>query len=93
MRQSLRLACCLVAVAFAAISQTDHGTITGTVQDPAKAVVPNAGITATNTETGAIYQTATTGNRQLHSGVAAREAMPRVPCILFPGAANRSMES
>ena len=44
-----------------AAAQTDHGTITGTVTDPAKAVVPNAVVTATNLETGATFQTVATG--------------------------------
>ena len=43
-----------------AAAQTDHGTITGTVSDPAKAVVPNAVVTAKNSETGTTSQTVTT---------------------------------
>src|SRR3954469_20534122 len=42
------------------VAQADHGTITGTVQDPAKAVVANASVIATNTETGSVYQAAST---------------------------------
>jgi hypothetical protein len=60
MRQSSRLFSCLLAVALSAFSQTDRGTLTGTVSDPASAVVPNAGITARNTESGSVYQTLTT---------------------------------
>src|ERR1041384_2019443 len=60
MRLNLRLALCMVTLVFGAISQTDHGTITGTVQDPAKAVVPSAVVIASNTETGAVYQTVST---------------------------------
>ena len=57
---------CLVAivgilVALAAYAQSDRGTITGTVSDPANAVVPGANIVVTNTETGAQYKTVTTG--------------------------------
>ncbi|MEP6714028.1 MAG: TonB-dependent receptor [Terriglobia bacterium] len=48
-------------MASSALAQSDHGTITGTVQDPAKAVVPNASIVTTNTETGSVFQTVTTG--------------------------------
>ncbi len=41
-------------------AQGDRGTITGTVTDPAGAVAPNASIEIRNSETGAVYQTATT---------------------------------
>jgi hypothetical protein len=58
--RTLRVVFGLLALALAGICQSDHGTITGTVQDPAKAVVPNAAIVATNTETGAVYKTVTT---------------------------------
>jgi Carboxypeptidase regulatory-like domain len=43
-----------------AAAQTDHGTITGTVTDPARAVVPNAVVSAKNSETGAAFQTVAT---------------------------------
>src|SRR5512144_2626354 len=57
----------LVAVGLcsaAAFAQTATGTITGTISDPAGAVVPNAPLELKNSETGAVYQTATssTGN-------------------------------
>ena len=39
----------LVPLAFA---QSDRGTITGTVTDPAGAMIPNAAIEAKNTQTG-----------------------------------------
>jgi hypothetical protein len=47
-----------------AFAQSDRGTITGTVIDPAGAVVPSAPIQARNTETGVAYQgeTSSTGN-------------------------------
>jgi hypothetical protein len=45
----------------AAFSQSDRGTITGTVSDPAGAVVANAAIQAKQLETGAVYQAATSG--------------------------------
>ena len=50
-------------------AQSDRGTITGTVQDPAKAVIPNASVIATNSETGAMHRTVTTatGNFTLPS--------------------------
>ena len=51
-------------VALTVFAQTDRGTITGTIIDPAGAVVANAAIEARNTATGAQYQVAssTTGN-------------------------------
>jgi hypothetical protein len=50
-----------IATLFA---QSDRGTITGTVSDPAGAVVASAAIQARNIETGAVYPVATsaTGN-------------------------------
>jgi len=54
----------LVLSAFAAFAQTAGGTITGTVSDPAGAVVPNAMIQVKNVDTNALYQggTSATGN-------------------------------
>jgi len=50
-----------------AFAQGDRATITGTISDPAGAVVANAPIEAKNTQTGAVYQAATsaTGNYTL----------------------------
>jgi hypothetical protein len=50
--------------AIAAFAQSDRGTITGTVSDPAGAVVANAAVQARNTDTGGVYPvaTSTTGN-------------------------------
>ncbi|MBV9769887.1 MAG: TonB-dependent receptor [Bryobacterales bacterium] len=45
----------------AAFGQTDRGTITGTITDPAGAVVPNAPVEARNVETGAVYPAAASG--------------------------------
>lgn len=53
-------ACCLVA-SVAAFAQGERGTITGTVSDPAGAVVPAAAISARNTGTGELYNTTATG--------------------------------
>jgi len=48
----LRITACLLLCAAAAFGQGDRGTITGTVSDPAGAVVPNAAIEASNQATG-----------------------------------------
>jgi hypothetical protein len=50
--------------AFAAFAQSDRGTITGTIVDPAGAVIAGAMIDAKNVATGAVYPTASsdTGN-------------------------------
>src|SRR6476661_6556449 len=50
-----------------AFSQGDRGTITGTVADPAGAVVASAAIEARNTENGSVYdtQSTATGNYTL----------------------------
>ena len=54
----------LFGLALAALAQTDRGTITGTISDPAGAVVPNAAIEVKNSETGAVFAggTSATGN-------------------------------
>ena len=58
---------CLIASAAVILAQSDRGTITGTVADPAGAVVANAPIEAKNTQTGAVFQAASsdTGNYTL----------------------------
>ena len=43
------------------LAQTDRGTVTGTVSDPAGAVVASANVQAKNAESGASYEAATTG--------------------------------
>ena len=52
---------CLFLLSVAAFGQSDRGTVTGTVSDPAGAVVASAAIELKNAETGAVYQTETTG--------------------------------
>jgi len=61
-----RLVFCLV-ISVCAFAQSDRGTITGTVSDPAGAVIANAPIQARNVETGVVYEgaTSTTGNYTL----------------------------
>src|SRR6266699_6071430 len=58
--RSLTLVVGLVLLNFAALAQSDRGTITGTVSDPAGAVVADAPIQAKNVETGAVYDAAST---------------------------------
>ena len=54
----------LSLLAVAALAQSDRGTITGTITDPAGAVIPSASIEVKNQGTGTVYQggTSTTGN-------------------------------
>src|SRR5579864_6866626 len=62
--RSVFFAVCCFLTAVSLVAQSDRGTITGTVSDPAGAVVPNAPIQARNVETGVVYDSAssTTGN-------------------------------
>ncbi len=59
----------LLLVVSAALAQTDRGTITGTVLDPAGAVVPSAKVEVKNTETSSSYTASSTntGNFTLAS--------------------------
>src|SRR5215831_17129290 len=59
-----KLIACTFCLTTLALAQSDRGTITGTVADPAGAVVAGAPVEVRNTQTGAIYQVATssTGN-------------------------------
>src|SRR5215831_11387139 len=57
-----------------AFAQGDRGTVTGTIADPSGAVLPGVSVVATNTQTGAKYETVSTetGNYtlvQLPAGV------------------------
>ena len=58
------LLCVLLVCSAAAFAQTATGTITGTISDPAGAVVPNAPLELKNSATGTVYQTvsSSTGN-------------------------------
>jgi len=49
-----------VLLSIAALAQSDRGSITGTVSDPAHAMVPHATVRATNTQTGVQYDSVTT---------------------------------
>src|SRR5450631_3951260 len=49
-----------ILLALTAFAQSDRGTITGTVSDPANAVVPGAIVVAKNLQTGTQNETVTT---------------------------------
>src|SRR5438067_3477468 len=51
---------CIFLCAVAAFSQTGTGTVTGTITDPAGAVVAGVPVEARNVETGVIYRTQST---------------------------------
>src|SRR6187200_968637 len=65
--KSLRLFLSLSAISVAVLAQTDRGTITGTISDPANAVIANAVVEAKNVQSGTIFQAGTsdTGNYTL----------------------------
>src|SRR5258707_4655497 len=52
---------CLFLFCVAGFAQSDRGTITGTIGDPAGAVVAGAKVEARNVETGTPYEVASTG--------------------------------
>src|SRR5512136_2987659 len=64
MRSTLIAVCCFLVVSGATFAQGDRGTITGTVADPAGAVIGGAAIELKNLNTGAMYQalSSSTGN-------------------------------
>ena len=64
----LRIAGIFLICTLAAFAQGDRGTITGTVSDATGAVVPNASIQVTNSDTAAVYQIATTSTGNYHAG-------------------------
>ena len=57
------------SLAVTCLAQSDRGTITGTISDPATAVVPGAQVSAVNRENGSVFETVTTptGNYTLPS--------------------------
>jgi hypothetical protein len=67
MRLTVSVLLCVLLVFGAAYAQTDRGKITGTVTDPAGAVIPNAALEAKNLQTGTVFNaaTSTTGNYTL----------------------------
>ncbi len=58
--RNLQVYVCATLLSIAAFAQSDRGTITGTVSDPAGAVVAAATVEAKNAESGTAYQAATT---------------------------------
>src|ERR1051326_3113959 len=62
--RSIAVAVLSIFIALSALAQSDRGTITGTVADPAGAVVASAPLQAKNIQTGVLYEaaTSTTGN-------------------------------
>ncbi len=56
-----KVALILCAIALALFAQSDRGTITGTISDPAGAVIAGAAVEAKNIATGAIYSGASSG--------------------------------
>jgi Carboxypeptidase regulatory-like domain/TonB dependent receptor-like, beta-barrel len=62
--KTLAISALLFLAVLGAFAQSDRGTITGTISDPAGAVIASAAIEARNVATGAVYQAASsaTGN-------------------------------
>ncbi len=60
----MKFAFCLLFSGLTIFAQSDRGTITGTVSDPAGAVIPAAPVEAKSVDTGSVYPVATssTGN-------------------------------
>jgi len=59
--RSIRVALCLGVLATLAAAQSDRGSITGTVSDPAGAVVAAVPVEARSTTTGLVYPVASSG--------------------------------
>jgi hypothetical protein len=56
------VAACTLALAATAAAQEFRGTITGTVTDESRAVLPGVTVTVTNVETGVAVATVTNGD-------------------------------
>src|SRR5579872_5369532 len=56
-----KLTSIVLLATLCAFAQSNQGTITGTVSDPAGAVVPTAQIEIKNTDTGVVYRGGTSG--------------------------------
>jgi hypothetical protein len=59
--RALTITVCSFSLALAVLAQSDRGTITGTITDPAGALVANAPVQARNVDNGAVYQAAASG--------------------------------
>jgi hypothetical protein len=59
--RKLAVFACLLLTALGAFAQGDRGTITGTILDPAGAVVAGAAVEAKNVATGTVYPATSTG--------------------------------
>jgi hypothetical protein len=59
--RTIRVSIGFLAALIAAFAQGDRGTITGTISDPAGAVVAGAAVEAKNVATGAVYPVASSG--------------------------------
>jgi len=60
MQNAVKIALCLMFVGLIAFGQVGNGTITGTVTDPAGAVIAGAAVQVKNADTGVVYSGATT---------------------------------
>jgi hypothetical protein len=56
----MKLLGCVLLLCGLVFAQSDRGSITGVISDPAGAVIPAAAIEARNTATGGIYQVVST---------------------------------
>ena len=71
-RTSRRIASLLLGLAGFAMAQGPVGTLTGTITDPANAVVPGATVVAINAATSVETTTTTTNTGRLHAALSAR---------------------
>jgi hypothetical protein len=74
-------ACFLVLASLGAFAQSNQGTITGTISDPAGAVVPGAAIEVKNVDTGVVYRggSSATGNYVISVPAGTYELTVNVP--------------
>src|SRR4051812_16081224 len=56
----LRFAGAFFFAAFSLFAQSDRGAITGTISDPAGAVIPSAAVEAKHVDSGTVYNVAST---------------------------------
>ena len=79
--RSLRISFSLLLLAGLTIAQTDRGSITGTIADPAGAVVGSAAVEVRNVENGTMYQvgSSATGNYVVQLPTGAYEMTVNVP--------------